>query len=317
MTTVIIPLLTLPIYLLMLWPLVVASRRVLGVRIRTVRALIGAAIGWAVARQVMLSLFPVLGRSTGAFVGLLIPIAGASFLATLIFLFLAEMAFPSGGGLGVVGRVRSLRRRIARARRYSQVSRIAVRHGIGQYLAGRRGDVERQAVLARSLRRALEDGGVTFVKLGQVLSTRPDLLPPAFIDELSPLQDQVAPVDPEAIERELADALGRPLDEVFAVVRPRADRLRVDRAGVRRAAAQRRGRRGEGAAAGHRPGRRARPRHRRTGWRGRCSCGRGGRVRSAWSTWPTGSPPRSPRSSTSGWRHATSPRSRPRTRARR
>jgi ubiquinone biosynthesis protein len=216
MTTVIIPLLTLPIYLLMLWPVVVASRRVLGVRIRTVRALIGAAIGWAAASQVMLSLFPVLGRSTGAFVGLLVPIAGASFLATLIFLFLAEMAFPSGGGLGLVGRVRSMRRRMARARRYSQVSRIAVRHGIGQYLAGRRGDVERQAVLARSLRRALEDSGVTFVKLGQVLSTRPDLLPPAFIDELSTLQDQVARVDPAAIERELADAFGRPLEEVFA-----------------------------------------------------------------------------------------------------
>jgi ubiquinone biosynthesis protein len=188
---------------------------VLGVRIGTVRALLGAAVGWAVAARVMLSLFPVLDDSTGAFVGMLIPVAGTAFLATLIFLFLAEMAFP-GGGPAVVGRLRSLRRRSARARRYSQVSRIAVRHGIGRYLAGRRGDVERQAVLARSLRRALEDGGVTFVKLGQVLSTRADLLPPAFVDELSLLQDQVAPVDPAAIERELVDALGRPLDEVFA-----------------------------------------------------------------------------------------------------
>ncbi|HEV7648139.1 MAG TPA: AarF/UbiB family protein [Actinophytocola sp.] len=215
MTTVIFTLLSLPVYLLMLWPLVVASRRVLGVRIGTVRALLGAAAGWAVAARVMLSLLPLIDRSTGALVGLLVPIAGAAFLATLIFLFLTEMAFP-GGGPAVVGRLRSMRRRFSRARRYSQVSRIAVRHGIGRYLYGRRGDVERQAVLARSLRRALEDGGVTFVKLGQVLSTRADLLPPAFVDELSLLQDQVAPVDPEAIERELVDALGRPLDEVFA-----------------------------------------------------------------------------------------------------
>jgi len=215
MTTVIFTLLSLPVYLLMLWPLVVASRRVLGVRIGTLRALLGAAVGWAVAARVMLSLFPVLDDSTGAFVGMLIPIAGAAFLATLIFLFIAEMAFP-GGGPAVVGRFRSMRRRLGRARRYSQVSRIAVRHGIGRYLAGRRGGSERQAVLARSLRRALEDGGVTFVKLGQVLSTRADLLPPAFVDELSLLQDQVAPVDPDAIERELVEALGRPIDEVFA-----------------------------------------------------------------------------------------------------
>ena len=217
MATVIFGLLSLPLYVLMLWPLVVASRRVLGVRIRTVRALVGAAVGWGVAARLMIALVPTFERSTGAFLGLLIPVAGCAFLATLIFLFLTEMAFPSGGGLGVVGRVRSLRRRLGRARRYSQVTRIAVRHGIGQYLVGRREDGgRRQAVLARSLRRALEDGGVTFVKLGQVLSTRPDLLPAAYIDELSRLQDQVAPVDPAGIERELVEELGRPLEEVFA-----------------------------------------------------------------------------------------------------
>jgi ubiquinone biosynthesis protein len=216
MTTAILALLSVPIYLLMLWPVVVASRRVLGVRIATVRALLGAVAGWAVAGRMMLSLQGVFERSTGAFVGLLVPIAGAAFLGTLIFLFIAEMAFPSGGGVGVLGRVRGLRGRFARTRRYSQVSRIAMRHGIGNYLVGRRGEVTRQAVLARSLRRALEEGGVTFVKLGQVLSTRPDLLPPAFIDELSRLQDQVAPVDQDAIERELTDALGRPPAEVFA-----------------------------------------------------------------------------------------------------
>lgn len=210
-------LLSLPFYLLMLWPLVAASRRVLGVRIRTVRALAGAVFGWFVASRILITLFPNIHEAPGMFVGLLIPVAGAAFLGTLIFLFVAEMAFPSGGGLGVVGRVRSVRRRIARARRYSQVTRIAVKHGIGQYLVGRRDpDSTRHATLARSLRRALEDGGVTFVKLGQVLSTRPDLLPPEFIDELSKLQDQVPPVPFDQVERDLVAELGRPLDEVFA-----------------------------------------------------------------------------------------------------
>ncbi len=217
MSTLLFGLLALPFYLLMLWPLVVASRRVLGVRIRTVRALIGAAVGWAAAGRMLAWLFPSFHESPALFAGLLLPIAGCAFLATLTFLFLAEMAFPSGGGLGAVGRLRSVRRRVARGRRYSQVSRIAVKHGIGQYLVGRRGvDGTRHAVLAQSLRRALEDAGVTFVKLGQVLSTRPDLLPPAFIDELSKLQDQVPPVPFEQVEQDLAEELGQPLDEVFA-----------------------------------------------------------------------------------------------------
>jgi predicted unusual protein kinase regulating ubiquinone biosynthesis (AarF/ABC1/UbiB family) len=48
--------------------------------------------------------------------------------------------------------------------------------------------------LARSLRLALEDGGVTFIELGQILATRRDLLPAEFIDELSGLQDDAAQV---------------------------------------------------------------------------------------------------------------------------
>ncbi|GAB3450853.1 AarF/UbiB family protein [Actinophytocola sediminis] len=210
-------LLTLPVYLVMLWPLVVASRRVLGFRIGTVRALVGALVGWVIAVRLVYQLAQPLERSPNLFFGLLIPIAGCAFLGTLIFLFIAEMAVPSGGRFGLVGRVRSVRGRLARTRRYSQVSRIAVRHGIGQYLVGRRdADSTRHAVLARSLRRALEDAGVTFVKLGQVLSTRADLLPPAYIDELSRLQDQVPPAPFAEVERELTEELGRPIGEVFA-----------------------------------------------------------------------------------------------------
>jgi ubiquinone biosynthesis protein len=66
------------------------------------------------------------------------------------------------------------------------------------------------------LRLALEDGGVMFVKLGQVLSTRGDLLPPSFVCELSRLQDNVRPAPAEAIELELTAELGAPVAEVFA-----------------------------------------------------------------------------------------------------
>ncbi|MFD4195883.1 ABC1 kinase family protein [Amycolatopsis thermoflava] len=221
LSTALLGLLSVPVYVLMLWPLVVASRRVLGVRIGALRALLGAAAGWAVAGGLAVRIAPLTRASDPVYLGFLIPLAGCAFLATLIFLFLAEMAVPSGGGLGLLGRLRSLRARFARTRRYSQIMRIAVKHGIGPYLTGRRvTDSGRHATLARSLRRALEDGGATFVKLGQVLSTRPDVLPQVFVDELSLLQDRVAPVPFADVERELEAELGRPRAEVFAEFDP-------------------------------------------------------------------------------------------------
>ncbi len=64
-------------------------------------------------------------------------------------------------------------------------------------------------------RRVLEDLGPTFVKLGQVLSTRPDLVPKEFIDELKKLQDQVGPMDLEKVHQQIKDSLGEPVDELF------------------------------------------------------------------------------------------------------
>ena len=58
-----------------------------------------------------------------------------------------------------------------------------------------------------SLRKALEELGPVFIKLGQVLSTRPDLIPQEYIDELSKLQDSLPPVPFEEIERVLREEL--------------------------------------------------------------------------------------------------------------
>ncbi|MDS0138678.1 MULTISPECIES: AarF/UbiB family protein [unclassified Amycolatopsis] len=212
---ILLGLLTLPLYVLLLWPLVAAARRVLGVRIGAVRALCAAAFGWLVAGGIGRAFPGSLLHHGGAAIGLLIPLAGSAFLATLIFLFVAEMALPHGIGLG------RLRGRLARTRRYAQISRIAVKHGLGRYLTGRREPGEtRHAKLARSLRRALEEGGVTFVKLGQLLSTRADLLPPMFADELGRLQDQVAPARADTVRALLADELGGSPDDVFAEFDP-------------------------------------------------------------------------------------------------
>jgi len=69
---------------------------------------------------------------------------------------------------------------------------------------------------AMRLRLALEALGPIFVKFGQMLSTRRDLLPPDLADELAKLQDQVPPFSSELAVAELERAYGRPVDEVFA-----------------------------------------------------------------------------------------------------
>lgn len=63
---------------------------------------------------------------------------------------------------------------------------------------------------------ALEELGATFIKLGQVLSTRPDLLPTEYQAELAKLQDAAPPVDWAAVRPLLEEELGRPVEEVFA-----------------------------------------------------------------------------------------------------
>jgi ubiquinone biosynthesis protein len=69
---------------------------------------------------------------------------------------------------------------------------------------------------AQRLRLALEALGPTFIKFGQALSTRADLLPPDVVAELSLLQDSVPPLAPGTAERAIEDACGRPVRELFA-----------------------------------------------------------------------------------------------------
>ncbi len=73
---------------------------------------------------------------------------------------------------------------------------------------------------ARNLRQALEELGPTFAKLGQILSTRPDLLPPEFIDELATLQDKVTPMTEEDVVSVMEEELGVPWEDVFESIEP-------------------------------------------------------------------------------------------------
>ncbi|MFO0893291.1 MAG: AarF/ABC1/UbiB kinase family protein, partial [Isosphaeraceae bacterium] len=72
----------------------------------------------------------------------------------------------------------------------------------------------------RRLRLVCEDLGPTFVKLGQVLSTRPDIIPEAYTAELAALRDDVRPFPFTQVEQILVEDYRRPLDEVFMSIDP-------------------------------------------------------------------------------------------------
>jgi len=198
-----------------------ASRRLLGLSVSVPRALIAGLLGFATA--------VLLGRALraaqpGHEVAFLSVALGVPLIVAMIFLVAAEALVPTGTGPGPVEVIQGTRRAIARSRRYSQISRIAVRHGLGPYLRGRRLRREDaaggRAALAASLRHALEEGGVTFTKLGQLLSTRRDLLPEEFTAELGQLQDRAEPAPWEQVEEVIAQSLGVPAGQVFAELDP-------------------------------------------------------------------------------------------------
>jgi len=136
-------------------------------------------------------------------------------------LVMVEAAFPTGSLPSPQSLFFGWKSRRRRARRYAQVLSIATRHGLGSQLRGFGGDSPGRAVkTARALRESLAEAGVTFVKLGQMLSTRRDILPAAFIRELETLQTQVTPEPWSVIEPAIADRLGRPIGEEFASIDP-------------------------------------------------------------------------------------------------
>lgn len=112
------------------------------------------------------------------------------------------------------------------AGRYLQIGSVLRRHGFGFLLGflgldraapGRRGAAaDPTAHSPVHLRAALEELGPTFIKLGQLLSTRSDLLPPAFVMELAKLQDSAPPVPTAVIRDLIRRELGAAPEAIFA-----------------------------------------------------------------------------------------------------
>jgi len=194
-----------------------ASRQLLGVPVGALRALTAGLLGFAAAYFLGKALRAAQPGHTAAFLTVAL---GVPLIVAMIYLVAAEALVPSGTVPQPLEIITGTRRAIARSRRYSQISRIAVRHGLGPYMRGRRlrgeGPAGGRAALAASLRQALEEGGVTFTKLGQLMSTRRDLLPEEFTTELAQLQDRAEPAPWDQVEGVLAQSLGAPVDQVFA-----------------------------------------------------------------------------------------------------
>ena len=151
-------------------------------------------------------------------------VLGWLFFLGIALLVALELVIPTGSLPTPWQLWRDLRRRHRRTRRYLQVLAIAASHGLGGFV-GRSSRQARASTpttsrtgLARSLRAALNDGGVTFIKIGQMLATRPDLVGPTFAAELAQLQTSSAPVPWASLRPAVAAAAGAPVEEVFAEI---------------------------------------------------------------------------------------------------
>ena len=110
--------------------------------------------------------------------------------------------------------------------RISEIAQVAVRHGFGYFFHrnrlsdllpgnGKPGADVLPSERGRHLREMLDELGPTFVKFGQLLSMRPDVLPPDVIAELRGLQDDVSPFPYEEVEAMILAELGQPVERLF------------------------------------------------------------------------------------------------------
>lgn len=136
----------------------------------------------------------------------------------------SEAIFPTRPLPNPIDLVRAALRQRKRTRRYLEILTIASRHGVGWLFHGGRARVEEQ--LSTSEERAnaivatINDAGVSFVKLGQVLSTRRDLIPEPYLTALSSLQTNATTLAWETVRAVIEDDLGTAIDEIYAQVDP-------------------------------------------------------------------------------------------------
>jgi len=121
-----------------------------------------------------------------------------------------------------------LTRRYRNIKRYHQIISVFLRYGYGDIISRLNLEYFIQAVkyrkksqfekisTAERLRMAFEELGPTFVKLGQILSVRPDLLTESYIEEFKKLQDKIPSFSAEQAKKEIETQLGKTIEQLFS-----------------------------------------------------------------------------------------------------
>jgi ubiquinone biosynthesis protein len=108
----------------------------------------------------------------------------------------------------------------------SEIAQVAVKHGFGYFFSRNKltdllpgqetsPDGDASSERGRRLRETFDELGPTFVKFGQLLSTRPDVVPPDIVVELRKLQDDVSPFPFPQVEQVISEELGQPIERLF------------------------------------------------------------------------------------------------------
>ena len=129
--------------------------------------------------------------------------------------------------------IMGVKQNVEHINRYRQLAHIMAKHGMGYFVSQmgmssylthmRRRDIESKKPkhsAAVTYRMILEDMGPTFIKFGQILSTRPDIISREYVKEFSKLQDDVNPIPFEIISKQIEKEIDGPLESVFAEIDP-------------------------------------------------------------------------------------------------
>lgn len=110
------------------------------------------------------------------------------------------------------------------------IAAVLIRHGFGEFISrlnlqdnfisrmlGRKSHVQSDHLsMPQRISLVMQDLGPTFIKLGQILSTRPDLIPEEYIEEFKKLQTKASPVDFHIIAAQIEKSLKRPIEQLFS-----------------------------------------------------------------------------------------------------
>ena len=204
-----------PAFILFAW----AARRLLGVvKLSMTKTVIAALVGLGIADILSRSLLKNdVDHDEAILIGLVI-----GFAATMVVIIGFE-AFGSRKTkpvrTGPRNPIGTVQQGFANTKRSAQIAQIAAKHGLGKgfglALSSTISEEEAQNYGIR-LREAFEEAGGVFVKLGQLLATRPDIVPQATADELALLHQDVEATPRSEVEPALEAAFGSRMDDVFS-----------------------------------------------------------------------------------------------------